>query len=226
MKKLFLGVITALSIASILVIGGATNVTADSHSSDAMKSTTFMDILNAVVVTDSSELENIRLSVGQMIPTDGANGAFGFGVITGAGLEAIIVTTTHAGVYDSIAQTDANDASFHNHYVALHDLKDDPTCPGLQVRDISFQEPGDVHVSDYGIVFEDTPYYFGATHSLSGKHISFNADDMPRAAVSFTINPVDPNGKTSVTDIAAVCINDVKSVDINDVVPSSYWEGN
>lgn len=60
------------------------------------------------------------------------------GVISGAGLDAIIVTTTHAGVYDSEAQVDKDDPSFHNHYVALEDLPDDAKYPGPQVRDISF----------------------------------------------------------------------------------------
>lgn len=31
---------------------------------------------------------------GADVPTDGSGGAFGYGVITGAGLEAIVVTTT------------------------------------------------------------------------------------------------------------------------------------
>lgn len=159
------------------------------------------------------------------VPTDGSAGAFGYGVITSDGLDAIIVTTTHAGVKDSIAQADANDPVFHNHYVALEDLTDDATCPGLQVRDISYQEPGDVDVSGHGVVMEDTPYYFGGTHSLSGDHISFNAGE-GRTVVSFTINPVDSDGNTSVTDIAAVCINDVKpaSEDHVTVIPASYWE--
>ncbi len=45
-------------------------------------------------------------------------------MITGAGLEAIAVTTTHKGVEDSAAQNgDPNVASFHNHYVALQDFQ-------------------------------------------------------------------------------------------------------
>ena len=232
MKKWLLASLAILPVAGILVIGGVPvlaqedAMTGDNmmEGDNMMAAYTFADITKAVVITDSSEFEKIRVSVGADVPTDGTGGAFGYGVISSAGLEAIIVTTTHAGVKDSIAQVDAADPSFHNHYVALEDLADDATCPGLQVRDISYQEPGDVDVYGNSIVVEDAPYYFGATHSLSGDNISFNADDMAGTVVSFTINPVDAEGNTSVTDIAAVCINDVMAVDDPLIIPASYWE--
>lgn len=194
---------------------------------DAMMMTgsSFSDINKAVVITDSSEFEKVRVYTGYDVPTDGSGGAFGYGVITSAGLSAIIVTTTHAGVLDSVAQADADDPVFHNHYVALEDLSDDPTCSGLQVANISFQEPGDVDVSGHSAVMEDTPYYFGGTDSLSEAHISFNASAEVSDVVSFVIDPVDADGNTSLTDIAAVCINDVKSAgDHLTVIPASFWE--
>lgn len=205
----------------------------DSMMDDSMKGddammtgSSFSDINKAVVITDSSEFEKIRVYTGHDVPTDGSGGAFGYGVITSAGISAIIVTTTHAGVLDSVAQADADDPVFHNHYVALENLSDDPTCPGLQVANISFQEPGDVDVSGHGVVMEDTPYYFGGTDSLSEAHISFNAEAGVDDVVSFVINPVDADGNTSLTDIAAVCINDVKfaSEDHVTVISASYWE--
>lgn len=202
----------------------------DTKMDDAMMmaSTTFADVTAAAVITDSSELEKVRIYTGADVPTDGSGGAFGYGVISSAGLDAIVVTTTHAGVKDSIAQVDADDASFHNHYVALENLEDDSTCPAHQIRDISYQEPGDVSVSGSGVVMEDTPYYFGATHSLSEAHISFNADADVGDVVYFTIDPVDSDGNTitDVADLAAVCINDITSVGDNlTIVPAYYWEG-
>ena len=200
----------------------------DSMKGDGMMMTgsSFIDINKAVIITDSSEFEKIRVYTGYDVPTDGSGGAFGYGVITSAGLSAIIVTTTHAGVLDSVAQADADDPVFHNHYVALENLPDDPACPGLQVVDISFQEPGDVDVSGHGVVMEDTPYYFGGTHSLTEAHISFQANEGIENVVSFGIDPVDADGNTSTTDIAAVCINDVKFAgdDHVTVIPASYWE--
>ena len=195
---------------------------------DAMMTiSSFSDISKAVVITDSSEFEKVRVYTGYDVPTDGSGGAFGYGVITSAGLSAIIVTTTHAGVMDSVAQADADDPVFHNHYVALENLPDDPTCPEHQVASISFEEPGDVDVSGHGVVMEDTPYYFGGTHSLDRtNHISFNAEAGVDLVVSFVIDPVDADGNTSLTDIAAVCINDVKSAtaDHVTVISASYWE--
>lgn len=237
-----LGAVLGVAAVSVLLVGGIVsaqemegdNMMGDNMKGDSMmegdsmmmSSSSFSDINKAVVITDSSEFEKIRVYTGADVPTDGSGGAFGYGVITSAGLDAIIVTTTHAGVKDSIAQADADDPVFHNHYVALEEQADDSTCPGLQVRDISYQEPGDVAVSAYSVVMEDTPYYFGGTHSLSGDHISFNANAEVGSVVSFTINPVDSDGNTSLTDIAAVCINDVKfaSEDHVTVIPAAYFE--
>lgn len=215
----------------VLAINGATSAIAqeevmeEAMMEEAMMSTSY--IAKSAVITDSSELEKVRIYTGLEVPTDGSGGAFGYGVISGAGLEAIIVTTTHAGVYDSIAQEDADDASFHNHYVTLHQLDDDAKCPGLEVKDISFQEPGDVDVSGKIVVIEDTPYYFAGTHSLSQENISFNSDMEVGSIVYFTIDPVNADGETSVTDIAAVCINDVTpTTEPIMIIPAYYWEGN
>ena len=204
----------AISVIAFSLGGGGTAI--------AQAAEDFLGIDNAVVSTDSSELERVRVFAGSAIPTDGSGGAFGYGIITGAGLEAIAVTTTHGGVLDSVAQADASDASFHNHYVALHDLEDDAKCPGLEVRDITFQEPGDVDIRNTRAIVEDVPYYFAGTHSLSGANISFQADSSVGAVVSFTINPVDGDGNTSVTDIQAVCINDVAATDNLYVLPE-FW---
>ena len=167
----------------------------------------FLDIKKAKVTVDSTEFEKAKIETKATVEE---TGAYGYGIISGAGLEAIAVSTTHGGVLDSEAQVDANDASFHNHYVALQ-MSSDGTglCPGLEVRDISFQQPGDVEIKNKKAIMEDIPFYFAGTHSLSGENISFNADGNVDAVVSFTINPVDGTGTTSITDIQAVCINDV-----------------
>lgn len=138
-------------------------------------------------------------------------GAYGFGVITSAGLEGILVTTTHGGIQDSAAQTDASDTSFHNHYVALTDNGNtEDTCPGLEVVDITWDAPGDVTVIDNVAVF-DGPAKFKSIHSLTGDKIKFKTHGPVGAVVSFTIDPVDVNGDTieDINDLAAVCINDV-----------------
>lgn len=213
---LIAGLVTATAITGIVFSIGSGGTAVAQVNDD------FLNIASAIVIADSSELEQVRVFTDGEIPTDGSGGAFGYGIISNAGLEAIVVTTTHKGVKDSVAQVDANDASFHNHYVALQQLDNDAKCPGLEIRDITFQEPGDVDIRNTRAIVEDTPYYFAGTHSLTGEHISFNADPDVGQVVSFTINPVDGNGNTSVTDIQAVCINDVSPVENLYVLPD-YW---
>ena len=172
----------------------------------------FLDVKKAkVTIDDDDEFEKAKIKTNAKIPKNGDGGAFGYGIISGAGLEAIAVTTTHGGVLDSEAQSDASDPVFHNHYVALQASTDGTgLCPGLEVRDITWQEPGDVKVKGKKATMKDVPFEFDGEHSLDRDiDLSFNADGNVGAVVSFTINPVDGDGNTSVTDIQAVCINDV-----------------
>lgn len=142
------------------------------------------------------------------------SGAYGFGVVTSAGLEGILITATHGGVLDSAAQTDASDASFHNHYVSVQDSQVDGSglCPTLEVKDISWDEPGDVTILDDAAVF-DGPTEFKSTHSLTGDEVTFNNLGSVGSVVSFTITPVDGNGNLSLDPIVAVCIDAVETAD-------------
>ena len=183
----------AISLPTIAIMMLASPVIAEAVSSFSAVAEANKKEVNAVVISSVDILET---------------GAYGYGVITSAGLEGILVTTTHGGVQDSAAQSDASDASFHNHYVALTDDVDDAKCPGLEVVDITWDEPGDVTVIDNVAVF-DGPAKFKSTHSLTGEKVKFKTNGPVGLAVSFTIDPVDATGTTSLTDIQAVCINDV-----------------
>ena len=192
-KTVLLGVtLTALFVASMLVAPAI-----------AASLPKFLTITEAEVEVNEDSLE-ADLETKKTVPTDGSGGAFGYGVITDSGLSAIIVTTTHAGVQDSEAQSGPSDPVMHNHYVALTDS--DANCPGLAVQDITFEEPGDVVVSGKNVKIEDVPLSFTGTHSLTGAEISFDLDPNVGAAVSFTLAPVFDN-----EDIVAVCVNDVQA---------------
>ena len=52
------------------------------------------------------------------IPTKGERGAFGYGILTTQGLNAIMVSTTHEGK-DSEDRTNAADTRWHNYFVKL-----------------------------------------------------------------------------------------------------------
>ena len=161
---------------------------------------------SAVTKADKKTIDATIISQDDIEEVD----AYGYGVITDAGLEAILVTTTHGGIQDSAAQTDAADASFHNHYVALTEDAGDDKCPGLEVVDITWDAPGSVTVIDNVAVF-DGPAKFKSTHSLTGDKINFKTEGPIGMVVSFTIDPVDSDGVTiiDIADLAAVCINDV-----------------
>ena len=202
-KTILLGATLAVFAVSMFALGNA----------DAVSD--FLSINKATVSSDATEFTSAQFIVKGPIPEDGSGNAFGYGVISGSGLEAFAVTTTHAGVLDSVAQNnDASNPVFHNHYVALQNsqLDDNGTelCPGLEVRDITFEEPGDVNVKSNKATMVNVPLEFEGTHSLFPEvEVDFSTDGDAGMAVSFTIDPVDGDGKTSLTDIQAVCINDV-----------------
>lgn len=189
-------ILLGTTIAAVAVMMLASPILADAVSSFFAVAKADKKTIDATIIS-SEEIEEV--------------GAYGYGVITSAGLDGILVTTTHGGIQDSAAQTDAFDASFHNHYVALTDngnIKD--ACPGLEVVDITWDAPGDVIVLDNVAVF-DGPAKFKSTHSLTGEKLKFKTHGPVGAVVSFTIDPVDADGDTieDVADLAAVCINDV-----------------
>ena len=191
-KKFLLGI--SLAAAAVMILASPAIAAAVSN-------------FSAVAKADNKTIDATIISQSDIEET----GAYGYGVITEAGLEAILVTTTHGGIQDSAAQADAADASFHNHYVALIDDEDtENECPGLQVRDITWDAPGSVTVID-NVAVIDGPTKFKSTHSLTGDDLKFKTDGPVGAVVSFTIDPVDENGDTitDIADLAAVCINDV-----------------
>jgi len=188
-------ILLGATIAAVAVMMFASPVLADAVSSFFAVAKTHKKTIDATIISSADITET---------------GAYGYGVITNAGLEAILVSTTHGGIQDSIAQTDANDASFHNHYVALTDNSEDAKCPGLEVVDITWDAPGSVTVID-NVAVIDGPTKFKSTHSLTEEKVKFKTHGPVGAVVSFTIDPVDVNGVTitTVADLAAVCINGV-----------------
>jgi hypothetical protein len=183
----------------------------------SLTAVTVMMVFSPVLADEFSGFSSIvqinDKNIGAIINSDDLieeSGAYGFGVVTSVGLEGILITATHGGVLDSAAQTDASDASFHNHYVSVQDSKVDGSglCPTMEVKDISWDEPGDVTVLDDAAVF-DGPTEFKSTHSLTGDEVTFSNLGPVGAVVSFTITPVDGAGNFSLDPIVAVCIDAV-----------------
>jgi hypothetical protein len=162
-------------------------------------------------VSANGEL-NARLITEGVIPTDGSEGAFGYGILTDDG-DAILVSTTHAGVLDSEEQDYILDPTWHNHFVRLGD--DVAECGEDQgVVDITWQSPGQVEINDNGARISDVPTdEFQGWHSITGEDLSMTLGDVSNV-VSFRLDPVfdEENG------LQAVCVTDItpaEDVDLN-----------
>src|SRR3989442_2584009 len=60
----------------------------------------FLAIKIAITQSETNELEAELVTHG-LIPKDGSGGAFGYGILTGAGLDWIIVASNHGGAQSS-----------------------------------------------------------------------------------------------------------------------------
>jgi hypothetical protein len=151
-------------------------------------STGFLTIRDAAVVTSGDHVDRAAMTTRGNIPKDGSSGAFGYGIITSAG---IIVTTTHKGILDSELQSGPQDPVFHNHYVILGS---NPQCGNTvpAVVDITFDSPGQLAVGNTNVAVKNLP--------KSSEDISQNNDVID--VVSFKLDK-KPSG--------VVCVIDIKS---------------
>ena len=144
----------SISMLLILTISPLTMAFASTSSSDD----DFLNIREATIDADSEEM-NAFLETHGHIPTNGDGGAFGYGILTSEGLDAVVVSTTHAGVQDSEEQTDANDPIWHNHFVTLG--QDSANCgDDLKVESITFQSPGQININDINADLTQIPASF------------------------------------------------------------------
>ena len=172
----------------------------------------FLVIESARVTVDDEELK-ARLTTEGHIPTHGGEGAFGYGVLTEDG-DAILVSTTHAGVLDSEEQDYILDPTWHNHLVTLSDDIDE--CGADQgVEDITWQSPGEVRINDNRARISDVPTdEFEAWHSITGEDLSLTLGEDVSNVVSFRLEPVFDEE----TGLQAVCVTDItpaEDIDVN-----------
>lgn len=151
-------------------------------------------VLDAALVTDG------------VIPTDGSGGAFGYGIVTSAGLSAIIVATTHQGVRDSVTQGTDSGPIWHTHFVRLAVISTGPCGSNPQVTAITFQQPGRVFIADNVAVFVGIPPSFTGTDALTGKPLTLSPGHNVQNVVSFVLVPKFQGGS-----LRAVCVEDTTS---------------
>jgi len=164
------------------------------------------------VEDDDDELEARLITEGLLIPIDGSEEAFGYGILTEDG-DAILVATTHAGVLGSEEQNYILDPTWHNHFVRLGD--DVEQCGEDQgVVDITWQSPGEVEINDNIASISGVPTdEFEGWDSITGEELSMTLGEDVSNAVSFKLDPVfdEEDG------LQAVCVTDIKPAENIDV---------
>jgi hypothetical protein len=156
---------------------------------------------------------NAEIKTDTPIATDGTDGAFGYGVVTLAGLggtgDSIMVATTHAGVLDSASQATASDPVWHTHYAKLKAAGTycaDTNGPlgRLEVDNLSFDTPGILNIANKNVIFSNMPPSFTSTSVLGTSPDTWNPGTQASLVASFTLNPV-----TTPDSVFHVCVENV-----------------
>jgi hypothetical protein len=161
----------------------------------------YLTINTALVQTS---VLNAILRTNGVIPTDGSGGAFGYGIITSAGLTAVIVATTHQGVRDSVTQGSSAGPIWHNHFVRLAVITSGPCASNPQVTAITFQQPGRLLVSGNHADLQGIPSSFTGTDALTGNPLTLTPGHNVQNVVSFVLAPIFSGGS-----LKAVCVEHI-----------------
>src|SRR5215204_596868 len=167
----------------------------------------FLTIERANVLTNDDDDFTIELTVeGLLIPTNGTEGTFGYGVLMDEG-DTILVTHTHPGILDSEAQRFIEDPIWHNHFVKLGDVE---RCGEDQaIVDVTWQSPGEVGIDDNIARISDIPTdEFEGWHSMTGESLSMILGEDVSDVVSFKIDPVFGE-----EGLEAVCVTHMRSAE-------------
>ncbi len=181
---------------------GDNNVAAPNANKD------YLDIDRAVVAKSVNKVQAVLQAHGH-IPKDGSGDAFGYGILTTQGLNAIMVSTTHAGVLDSEDQRNANDPRWHNHYVSLANVPGDSCGSDPAVTSITFQSPGEVIVNKNKAIMTNLPAKFTGTNALTGAPLTLTPGTNVQNVVSFVLEPMFNDED----ELEAVCVKDIKPAD-------------
>ncbi|HYF99386.1 MAG TPA: hypothetical protein VD815_04785 [Candidatus Saccharimonadales bacterium] len=197
-----------ISITMLLILTISPLTMAFASTSSSANDDDFLNIREATIdVTDSEEMRAFLETHGQ-IPTDGDGGAFGYGVLTTEGLDAVVVSTTHAGVLDSEEQTDADDPVWHNHFVTL--TQDSANCGNdPKVESITFESPGQIDVNDNTADITQIPTSYSGTDALTGDDLTIEPGNDVEDVVSFKLSPQFNNDD----ELEAVCVTDIQSAE-------------
>ena len=191
----------------LLIIAGFIGTIFDTPPVFASTAESFLTIERANVLTDDDDELTISLIVeGLLIPTNGTEGAFGYGILTDEG-DAILVAHTHRGVLDSEDQRFIGDPIWHNHFVKLGDMEQCGKHQG--VIDITWQSPGMVTIDDDTATISQIPTdEFEGGDSITGEPLSIMLGEAVSEVISFKLDPVFGED-----GLEAVCVTDIRSTE-------------
>jgi hypothetical protein len=191
----------------LLIIAGFIGTIFDTPPVFASTAESFLTIERAnVLTTDDDELTISLIVEGLLIPTNGTEGAFGYGILTDEG-DAILVAHTHAGVLDSEDQKFIEDPIWHNHFLKLGDVEQCGEHQG--VINITWQSPGVVTIDDNTAKINYVPTdEFEGWHSITGEPLSMMLGDDVSDVISFKLDPVFGE-----EGLEAVCLTDIRSAE-------------
>ena len=167
----------------------------------------FLTIERADILEDDDDERTISLIVeGLLIPTNGTEGAFGYGILTNE-RDAILVAHTHRGVLDSEDQRFIEDPIWHNHFLKLGDVEQCGKHQG--VIDITWQSPGEVRINNDSASVSDIPTdEFEGWDSITGEPLSMTLGEDVGDVISFRLDPVFGDD-----GLEAVCVTDIRSAE-------------
>ena len=199
---------TEKSALGLLAVAGFMVAIGEVPSVFASTAESFLTIERAnVSIDDNDDDLTARLFVeGLLIPTDGTEGRFGYGILTDDG-DTVLISHTHPGVLDSEDQRFNEDPIWHNHLVKLGDMEQ---CGDHQgVVDITWQSPGEVRIDDNVARISGVPTdEFEGWDSMTGESLSMTLGQDVSDVISFKLNPVFGED-----GLEAVCVTDVRSVE-------------
>ncbi len=192
----------------VIVVAGFIGTIFDIPPVFALTAESFLTIERANVSINEDDELTVRLIVeGLLIPTNGTEGAFGYGILTDEG-DTILVATTHAGVLDSEDQRFIEDPIWHNHFVKLGNVEQCGEDQG--VVDITWQSPGEVRINNETARISGVPTdeFEEGWHSITGEELSMTLGEAVSEVISFKLDPVFGED-----GLEAVCVTDIRSAE-------------
>jgi uncharacterized membrane protein YgcG len=182
----------------------------------AIPSTTVLAATGGYLTIDTAKVSTgalaALLQTDGIIPQDGSGGAFGYGIMTNAGNNAVIVATTNAGLKDSVTQGSDSDPVWHNQFVRL---AAGSSCNGNpQVAAITFEQPGIVSVTGSQVSIAGIPSSFTGTDALTGNPLTLTPGHDVQRVVSFVLVPKSQG---------VICVENMK--DAANIIKSKGGEG-